>query len=93
MHKRGYMYPGNYISPDSTYNIGAPGRRFRGAGPFGHFDLAGNVFEYGRNLPSTPGRINSGSWENDAPTGTGGNIAAAETWRRYYAFGGRCGHR
>jgi len=80
------MYPANYVAPDSTYNIGAPGRRFLGAGPFGHFDVAGNVFEFARD-----GRMNSGSWENHAPSnGPGGGN---ELWRRYYAFDGRCGRR
>ena len=92
VHKHGYMFP-NYISPDSTYNIGAPGRRFLGAGPFGNFDMAGNVFEYARFGSGTNpgGLMSSGSWENHAPSnGAGGGQA---TWRRYYAFGGRCGHR
>ncbi len=95
VHKRGYMYPG-YANPDASYNIGAPGRRFLGAGPFGHLDLAGDVFEYARSTAVAPlpqARINSGSWENHVPTGSGGAISAAETWRRYYAFGGRCGSR
>ena len=86
VHKKGYMFPG-YVSPDATYNIGAPGRRFRGAGPFGHLDLAGDVFEFARD-----GRNNTGSWENHTPS-SGSTAANGEDWRRYYAFGGRCGRR
>jgi len=96
VHRKGYMFPG-YTAPDSTYNIAAPGRKPLGAGPFGHMDLAGNVFEYARSVNAsgvtTPQRFNSGSWENHVPSGSGGTISAAEVWRRYYAFGGRCGHR
>jgi len=87
-----YMSPG-YNAPDSSYSIAAPGRRPLGAGPFGNLDMAGNVFEYARNGGGTTmgGVMNSGSWERHVPTnGAGGSV---DTWRRYYAFGGRCGHR
>lgn len=49
--------------------------------------MAGNVYEFARD-----GYIVSGSWENHTPT-NGGTAATNEVWRRYYAFGGRCGHR
>ncbi|MBX3185988.1 MAG: SUMF1/EgtB/PvdO family nonheme iron enzyme [Labilithrix sp.] len=86
VHKRGYMFPG-YLMPDVSHHIGAPGRRFRGAGPFGHLDLAGDVFEFARD-----GRNNNGSWENHVPS-SASTAAGGEDWRRYYAFGGRCGRR
>jgi formylglycine-generating enzyme required for sulfatase activity len=85
VHRYGYMYPATFLTPDDSFHLGAPGRRFAGAGPFGHFDLAGNVFPLARN-----GRISAGSWEQHVPTG---EVTAHETWRRYYAFGGRCGHK
>jgi hypothetical protein len=88
-HRYSYRYPA-YIAPDATYNVPAPGRKFRGAGPFGHMDLAGTLYQFSRDALFQY----NGSWENHTPEarGTGGGTPFQMWNRRYYAMGGRCAY-
>ena len=82
------MYP-TYVQPDDSYNIAAPGRKPKGNGPFGHADLAGLVYNMARRGSDTY-RLDNGSWEQHEVMPRG-QYTEHETFRRYYAIGGRCG--
>jgi formylglycine-generating enzyme required for sulfatase activity len=90
VHVYGYMYPA-YSAPDASYNVGAPGRKPAGDGPFGHSDLAGNVYQFAHRGATTY-RLDNGSWERHE-IGLRGSYIPHETFRRYYAMGGRCARR
>jgi hypothetical protein len=93
--KTGAQY--NYVDFDLASYIAPPGRFPRGAGPFGHMDLAGNVFNAtmtlsGANLDDPQTALSrwsrSGSWEtaHSIPYG----VHNSPLLRKYWAQGGRC---
>ncbi len=74
---------------DYTQHLAAPGRFATGAGPYGHMDLAGGVFNMTNQVPA-PNALwfRNGSWQGHAiPYGSGVSVSANN---KYWAMGGRC---
>lgn len=82
-----YWMPAKRVGTDYTVHISAPGRFPTGNGPFGHADLAGNVFNFQELTGTTVNWSKTGSWQGHAIPFNGGNRPAAN---KYWATGGRC---
>jgi formylglycine-generating enzyme required for sulfatase activity len=84
---------------DYSVYIAPPGR-MKGNGPFGHADLAGNVFNVAMPMSGTPGSdptgrsvvlSRGGSWEvHKAPYYAAGGTKAWKPTNKYLGTGGRC---
>jgi formylglycine-generating enzyme required for sulfatase activity len=89
-HCYDYGFPARDGAKDVSNVISAPGRFPRGNGPFGHADLAGNVFNLTASF-AEDGRARwsrSGSWEQAHPIPYGRSLS--NKGRKYWAAGGRC---
>lgn len=102
--KYSYAYPSTpYPStfyPDYSAHIAAPGRFPKGNGPFGHADLAGNVFDLTSTISGSNGDHpddrevtwgRNGSWEgHNIPFASEDRPWTAPIMRKYGKAGGRC---
>jgi formylglycine-generating enzyme required for sulfatase activity len=102
--KYNYAYPRTpfpaEMAPDQTAYISAPGRFPKGNGPFGHADLAGNLFDFTSDIAGQPGQHpddrevtwgRNGAWEGHAiPFASENNPWTAPIPRKYGKTSGRC---
>jgi formylglycine-generating enzyme required for sulfatase activity len=102
--KYNYGYPKdpwpNTFYPDFSAHIAAPGRFPKGNGPFGHADLAGNLFDLTSTISGTPGMHpderevtwgRNGAWEgHNIPVAGEIGPWTAPIMRKYAKAGGRC---
>lgn len=102
--KYNYAYPSNpypnTFYPDFSAHISAPGRFPKGNGPFGHADLAGNVFDLTSTITGSPGQHpddrevtwgRNGAWEgHEIPFASENGPWTAPVMRKYGKAGGRC---
>lgn len=102
--KYSYAYPStpypNTFYPDYSAHISAPGRFPKGNGPFGHADLAGNVFDLTSTITGSRGQHpddrevtwgRNGAWEgHDLPFASEDDPWTAPIMRKYGKAGGRC---
>jgi formylglycine-generating enzyme required for sulfatase activity len=86
-----YRYPTNFFG-NVIVHIGAPGRKPLGAGPFGHMDLVGNMFEWlGDDVQGSAANYYlGGSWEAHRVTMPLPGSASRQRHQGYWAVGGRC---
>jgi len=83
-----YWAPETKIGHDYTLYIAAPGRFPSGAGPMGHQDLGGSVFNFQIITGSNVQWSKSGSWQGHViPYG---NSLVTPASNKYWATGGRC---
>lgn len=87
-------YNYNHWSPavvqglDQSIYIAIPGSFPAGAGPYGHQDLAGGVFDISRDQSGGNATwFKNGSWQGH---GIGGAPFAKGATAKYWAAGGRC---
>jgi formylglycine-generating enzyme required for sulfatase activity len=85
---------GTFVVGNKDYSIfiAPPGRFPNGNGPFGHADLAGNVFN-SLDINGTNGAFwtRSGSWQgHPIPWSAPGNETNFPVHNKYWAMGGRC---
>ncbi len=85
----GPMCPGGNC--DNAFYIAAPGRRPTGYGPYGHADLAGNVFNFVWDGDYVGKWVWTGSFEGHEPT-VRLQVADLRPRPRYWATGGRCAY-
>lgn len=88
-----YSYTWPEDEADQTAHIAPPGRKPLGAGPFGHMDLAGLVFQVSSTFEDgVPLWLASGSWEaHRIPYEPDLRYSWKDSYRRaYWATGGRC---
>jgi hypothetical protein len=91
-----YTWPTDEL--DQSAHIAAPGRKPLGAGPFGHMDLAGLVFQMSSGFGTAPNGsvvpiwLYSGTWEaHEIPKAPSFYYVANDSYKRgYWAAGGRC---
>lgn len=102
--KYSYAYPSNpypnTFYPDYSAHISAPGRFPKGNGPFGHADLAGNIFDLTSTITGSPGQHpddreiawgRNGAWEgHEIPFASEDEPWTAPIMRKYGKAGGRC---
>jgi hypothetical protein len=102
--KYNYTYPkaANQADffPDFSAYISAPGRFPKGNGPFGHADLAGNVFDLTSTIAGSTGQNpddreltwgRNGAWEgHNIPFAAEDGPWTAPIMRKYAKAGGRC---
>ncbi len=74
---------------DNSVFLAAPGRRPTGYGPYGHADLAGEVFNVVWDGDYAGKWIWTGSWEGHVPQAQA-QVADLRARPRYWAMGGRC---
>jgi hypothetical protein len=102
--KYNYGYPANpypnTFYPDFSAHIAAPGRFPKGNGPFGHSDLAGNLFDLTSTISGQAGQNpddrevtwgRNGAWEgHELPFASETGPWTAVIMRKYGKAGGRC---
>jgi formylglycine-generating enzyme required for sulfatase activity len=102
--KYNYVYPRDpwpsEMAPDQSAYISAPGRFPKGNGPFGHADLAGNLFDLTSTIAGSPGQHpddrevtwgRNGAWEgHPIPFAGERGPWTAPIMRKYGKTGGRC---
>ncbi len=102
--KYNYVYPEvpwpSEMAPDQSAYISAPGRFPKGNGPFGHADLAGNLFDLTSTIAGSPGMHpddreltwgRNGAWEgHPLPFASEDKPWTAPIMRKYAKAGGRC---
>lgn len=86
--------------PDYSAYVAAPGRFPKGNGPFGHADLAGNLFDLTSTIAGEPGQHpddreltwgRNGAWEgHEIPFAGESYPWTAPIMRKYGKAGGRC---
>jgi sulfatase-modifying factor enzyme 1 len=94
-YKLNYFAPVFRIDPDYSVHVSAPGRFPKGKGPYGHMDLAGNIFEVTSTYKggeTDPSQLQNrwsrnGSWEVHAIPY---DVFYAPLLRKYGKQGGRC---
>ncbi|MBX3187771.1 MAG: hypothetical protein KF819_12180 [Labilithrix sp.] len=102
--KYSYAYPEDpqpsTMFPDFSAYVSAPGRFPKGNGPFGHADLAGNLFDLTSTIAGSPGTHpndreltwgRNGAWEgHEIPFASEDAPWTAPIMRKYGKAGGRC---
>lgn len=90
-----YQYPANKNTADYSYFISPPGRFPKNTGPFGHADLAGNLFDVTGTITTktadptttTARWSRAGSWEGHTIPYS---VHSSPLLRKYGKQGGRC---
>ncbi len=91
VHRANFDYdfwsPMSRAGTDYSIYIATPGSFPMGAGPLGHQDLAGGVFQYEEILGTTANWSKSGSWQGHPIPYPASSFPASN---KYWATGGRC---
>jgi sulfatase modifying factor 1 len=82
-----YWFPASRVANDYSVYIPKPGSFPTGAGPLGHQDLAGGVFQFEEIVGTTVNWSKSGSWQGHPIPYSNINPPATN---KYWATGGRC---